>query len=146
MRTIPIIAGALVIGQLIGATGSARASECGEQIRVLDDRYGLAVVRPDDGRAPGSTAAPEADQSSASGSSGASPTSSAGLDAVPNTGGVTNARNTPAKPLDAAQRARLRDLLVEARRAEQAGDGTTCAAKVTEARHLVQGDAGDRAK
>jgi hypothetical protein len=126
---------------LIGAAlstvaGATVASECGEQIRLLDDRYSLAVVQPPEGRASGPTAS-GSDQTTASGSSGA--TASAGLDSVPNTGGVANPRNTPAVPLDAAQRERVREALSAARRADQAGDGTTCAAKIGEARRLIGG-------
>jgi hypothetical protein len=129
---------------LSAAAGLAQASECGEQIRLLDDRYSLAVVPPAEGRADGQVA-PSADQTAASGSSGA-PTTSAGLDTVPNTGGVANPRNTPVATLDAAQRERMREALLAARRADQAGDGTTCAAKVAEARRLIQGEPEPRAK
>jgi hypothetical protein len=141
MRATLAIAGAA----LIAGAGLARASECGEQIRLLDDRYSLAVVQsgevhPDGQRPAG------ADQTAASGASGG-PTTSAGLDSVPNTGGVANPRNTPIEPLDAAQRERVRDALIAAKRADAAGDGTTCAAKVAEARRLVHGEpAGPRAQ
>jgi len=37
----------------------------------------------------------------------------------------------------------MREALLAARRADQAGDGTTCAAKLAEARRVAQGDKGD---
>jgi hypothetical protein len=142
--------GLVILGAALSATaGLARASECGEQIRLLDDRYSLAVVQTGDHggeplTAPGvaSGVASGADQTTASGTGGTA-RSTAGIDSVPNTGGIANPRNTPVNPLDAAQRARLREALLAARRADQAGDGTTCAAKVAEARRVAQGDKGD---
>lgn len=136
------LAGLAIVGCAACAiTGLAQASECGEQIRLLDDRYSLAVVQPSehggDGLAP-----PAADQTTASGAGGAV-RSTAGIDSVPNTGGVANPRNTPVNPLDAAQRERVRQALLAARRADQAGDGTTCAAKIGEARRLAAGGKGD---
>jgi hypothetical protein len=111
----------------------ARASECGEQIRLLDDRYSLGTAAPTE-----APRAPAAEQTSSSGSSGA-PSASAGLDTVPNTGGIANPRNTPVERLDDAQRERVREALAAARRADDASDGTTCAAKVAEARRIAQG-------
>jgi hypothetical protein len=131
MRLHVVIVGAL----LVAGASLARASECGEQIRLLDDRYGLALR--DAGDLPGDPH----EQSASSGSSGAS-SSSAGIDTVPNTGGLANPHNTPVEPLDAAQREHLREALLDARRADRAGDGTTCAARVGEARRLVQGSSG----
>ena len=129
---------ALVVAALLGGAGLAHASECGEQIRLLDDRYSLALTGPAEGRADRHIDS-GADQTSASGSSGA-PRTSAGLDTVPNTGGLANPRNTPVEPLDAAKREQLRGLLTDAKRADEANDGTTCAAKVGEARKLIGGD------
>jgi hypothetical protein len=126
----------MAVGLLALAMGPAQASECGEQIRVLDDRYSLGAAAP--------TEPPHAlaDQTTASGSSGA-PSASAGLDTVPNTGGIANPHNTPVENLDAAQREQVRSLLAAAKRADDAGDGTTCAAKVAEARRTAQGRAAE---
>jgi hypothetical protein len=128
----------------LAVVGAARASECGEQIRLLDDRYSLAVVQPGErgGEAHSGAATGQgggSDQTASSGSAGA-PANSAGLDTVPNTGGLANPRNTPVEPLGAAQRERVREALQAARRADEAGDGTTCAAKVAEARRLAHGE------
>ncbi len=122
----------MAVGLLALGFASAQASECGEQIRVLDDRYSLGAAAPAE-----PPHAPAVEQTTSSGSSGA-PSASAGLDTVPNTGGISNPRNTPVEKLDAAQREQLRAALAAARRADEAGDGTTCAAKVLEARRIAQ--------
>lgn len=115
----------------------AGASECGDQIRLLDERHGLASAG-----APETPRPPRPEQPTSSGASGA-PSSSAGLDTVPNTGGLANPHNTPVETLTDAQRERVRAALAEARRADEAGDGTTCAAKVGEARRITQGGSGE---
>ncbi|HUA52304.1 MAG TPA: hypothetical protein VMB81_09065 [Candidatus Sulfotelmatobacter sp.] len=129
---------AIAAAALSLVSGLAQASECGEQIRLLDDRYSLAVVQPGD-RDSDHPGQPGSDQTAASGAGGA-PASTAGIDSVPNTGGIAMRRDTPVNPLRAAQRERMREALLVARRADQAGDGTTCAAKLAEARRLAQGE------
>lgn len=81
---------------------------------------------------------PNPDQAASSGASGA-PASTAGMDSIPNTGGVANPRNTPVEPLNATERDRVREALMAAQRADVANDGAGCAAKVAEARRIVQG-------
>jgi hypothetical protein len=132
MRLELMVAGAL----LLGFMGVAQASECGEQVRVLDDRYGLALG--DAGALPRDPHEQAAEQIASSGSGGA-PSSSAGIDTVPNTGGLATPRNMPVEPLDAVQRQHVREALLAARHANEIGDGTTCAAKLTEARRLAGG-------
>src|SRR4051794_41300162 len=79
----------IAVGLLALGVAPAGASECGEQIRVLDDHYSLGAAAPAE-----PTHAPAVEQTTSSGSSGA-PSASAGLDTVPNTGGIANPRNTP---------------------------------------------------
>jgi hypothetical protein len=134
MRLEWVIAGAL----LLGAVGVAQASECGEQVRVLDDRYSLALG--DAGAVPRDPHEQSAEQAASSGSGGA-PSSSAGIDTVPNTGGLATPRNMPVEALDAGQRQHVREALLAARHANEIGDGTTCAAKLAEARRLARGGA-----
>jgi hypothetical protein len=131
-------AAALVAVVLLAGTAAVHASECGEQIRLFDDRYSLALTGPAEGRADRHADIGGADQTSSSGGGGAAH-SSAGLDSVPNTGGLANPRNTPVQQLDAAQRDQLREVLLAAKRADAANDGTTCAAKVAEARRIANG-------
>jgi hypothetical protein len=133
-------AAVLVAVALLAGAGAARASECGEQIRLFDDRYSLALTGPAEGRAD-RHADVGADQTTSSGASGATHASTAGIDSVPNTGGLANPRNTPVQPLDAAERERVRQALLAAKRADEANDGTTCAAKVAEARRIANGAA-----
>jgi hypothetical protein len=120
---------------LLAGAGAAASSECNEQIRLLDDRYSLAIAGSGDG-VPGGPTVP--DQLAASGSAGGAPTST-GMDTTPNTGGVANPRHMPVEPLDAGRRDRVRAALQAAKRADDSGDGATCAGKLAEARRLIQG-------
>src|SRR5258706_7106445 len=112
---------AILAAALWAGAGLAQASECGEQIRLLDDRYSLALTRPTDGRTD-TPAPPSADQTTSSGAGGA-PRTSAGMDTVPNTGGLANPRNTPVQPLGAVQRERVRQALMVSKPAHEAGGG-----------------------
>jgi hypothetical protein len=126
---------ALMAAGLMACAGAARASECGEQIRVLDDRYSLAVLGPETGRAPDRAAT--ATEPAPSGRADATTNSGTGMD-TPNTGGVATPRNSPVEPVEGARRDALRDALLAAKRADDAGDGTTCADRVAAARRLIQ--------
>jgi hypothetical protein len=131
MRTkLSVVAGFLLVG-----AGVAAASECNEQIRLLDDRYSLAIAGSGDAVPAGPTVP---DQLAASGSAGGAPTST-GMDTTPNTGGLANPRHIPVEPLDASRRDRVRVALQAAKRADDSGDGVTCAKELAEARRLIQG-------
>jgi hypothetical protein len=142
----PLLAAALMAAFLSGPTPAA-AGECGDGAHELEQQYGLAAVpsldagpvQPGTGRAvqpPGRSevprgAAPVPRADTASGD--------AGVDAVPNTGGVTTPRNSPPAVLSEEKRTAMRLALDAARQADQIGDGTTCAARLGEARRLAAG-------
>lgn len=120
-----VLAAALVLG----AAGAVDATECGDQIKVLDQVYGV-----------GDSPAPVEATSQTGTMPTRNPAPTAAISTVPNTGGVAPSGGTSLPPGDLD---RLRQALTEARAADGAGDATGCAAHLAEARRLTAGPDGD---
>ncbi len=107
----------------VGVGGAAQASQCGDQITVLDQAYGLGETSPG--------AAATAPQTGTMPNRG--PASA--VNTVPNTGGVAPSGGA----LSPTDRERLRQALAAARDADRAGDASQCAAHLVEARRVTAG-------
>ena len=128
--------------------GAAQASECGDQIKVLDQRYRFAVTQAEPSAAPATPADAGGSGSAAAPSPGAGAatqprtgdTGDTAISTVPNTGGVQTPTNSGVRQVSGAERERMRAALNAAMAADQSGDATGCAAKVAEARRISEGE------
>lgn len=134
MRLV-IRAACLPLAATLAWGASAWAGECGDAAREVGERHALGAVRPLETSRAAAAPSPTADAATSSGDTGG--------DAVPNTGGVRTTRNNAPAVLTEEQRTAVRSAVEAAMRADEAGDGTTCAARLAEARRVEGGSSGE---
>lgn len=116
---------AIVVIALLAGSSLAKASDCANEIKELEDKYQLSgAVRS---ISPGT---------GSSGDDTAPPTTA---DTVPNTGGITDPNATTNGQLPQDKRSGVVRALAQAQTADKAGDGMGCITRVQEARRLAAG-------
>ena len=130
----PVVRNAMIAATLLAALAGPAwaASDCLKDLTTLDQRYKLGVT------AEASAAPAPAAQANAESPPPPAPGPNSQLDTVPNTGGVVDRPPDQLQPLASNVRSQVKTLLEEAKKADAAGDGTVCAARLGQARQLAQ--------